>query len=119
MSFAPAEPPILALPPKRTALRYRDVFFFTCKSGTSCARRVGAILISGSRAATTRGVGIGDPLERAQRTYGLKCASTKLGGDLAEHRYCSGRTGPGVLSYFGGDPIDDIEIALAPFPRGG
>jgi hypothetical protein len=118
LSFPPDEPEILALPTKRRALRYNDVFFFTCKPQTHCAGRVGGILIAGGRAVTTRGVTIGDPLKEAQRAYDLQCDTLSLGGDLADHEYCIGKTGPDVHAYFGGDPIDNIELALEPFPNG-
>jgi len=117
VSFPPDEPEILALPTKQRALRYNDVFFFTCKMETSCARRVGAMLIAGSRAVTTRGITIGDPLEEAQRAYDLHCDTLSLGGDLADHEYCTGKTGPRVYAFFGGDPIDNIQLALEPFPN--
>lgn len=86
LSFPPDEPEILALPTKQQALRYNDVFFFTCRTRTQCARRVGAMLIAGSRAVTTRGIAIGDPLEKAQQKYDLRCDTLSLGGDQADHR---------------------------------
>jgi hypothetical protein len=76
------------------------------------------IVISDPRAATKRGVGIGDALAKAKRRYPtLHCAHARAmsEGELAP-AYCAGRLAKDRYIWFGNDPIR--VIALSPTSMG-
>jgi hypothetical protein len=71
-----------------------------------------AIVISDPRAATTKGVGIGDALSEARRAYPtLHCAKarTMSEGETAP-AYCAGRLTTDRYIWFGNDPIRVIAL---------
>jgi hypothetical protein len=77
-----------------------------------------SIVISDPRAATTKGVGIGDALAKARHLYPtLHCAKarTMSEGDVAP-AYCAGRLAKNRYIWFGNDPIR--VIALSPTSMG-
>ena len=71
------------------------------------------IVISDPRAATRKGVGIGDPLSKARRAYPtLHCAGarTMSEGETAP-AYCAGRLAKDRYIWFGNDPIRVIALS--------
>ena len=87
------------------SLRYRRVVFMV--SGG----RVFGLLVTDRRAATRRGVGIGDPLERVSERYrALRCGIANEGSEYRTYPYCAGRLGRLFVS-FGEDPIKSITVS--------
>lgn len=71
------------------------------------------IVISDPRAATSKGVGIGDALSKARQAYPtLHCAGarTMSEGETAP-AYCAGRLAKGRYIWFGNDPIRVIALS--------
>lgn len=101
-------------PDDRTAhLSYHGMAFVTNE------RRVYVIMSSLPGTRTSHGVGVGDDLEKARRSYrGVKCdmATDEEGNDA--FRYCLGRLAGKRYLYFGGDPIGTVAIAEVPLYGG-
>ena len=92
-----------------SALRYSSVSF--ALDGEVCL-----VWVTGEDAATQRGVRPGDALEAAEEAYPeLRCGKTDVGSDEEVlEPACWGRMSSGVYVWFGGDPIDNIEMATVP-----
>jgi hypothetical protein len=92
-----------------TVLRYEDVAFLVGSRG------VFAFVVTAEGARTRRGVAIGDPLEKASRTYRFGCseghAGETLWGDALTYPYCRGTIGERIRVWFGEDPIRSITLA--------
>jgi hypothetical protein len=117
-SFADGWPISLKNPPgyieKPDLLDYDGVSFLS----TPTPAGIHSIVISDPRAATRKGVGIGDALARARRLYPtLHCAEarTMSEGETAP-AYCAGRLANDRYIWFGNDPIR--VIALSPTSMG-
>lgn len=94
-------------------LRYDDVSVLSTPPDG-----IHSIVVSDPRAATRKGVGIGDALAEAKRLYPtLHCAKarTMSEGEPAP-AYCAGRLAKGRYIWFGNDPIR--VIALSPTSMG-
>jgi hypothetical protein len=88
---------------KSFVLRY-DVVSFAIDRGNVCS-----VIVTEKRASTLRGVGIGDPLRVAKRAYPwFDCGIPYGYGGVVPA--CAGRTAWGVNIWFGGHPIDVIEV---------
>jgi hypothetical protein len=87
--------------------RYYDVvFIFKGRQG------LGAFEVVEPGAATRRGVGIGDPLEAAERAYPeLACGTVNEDTEYVEYPACAGKLGPGRFIWIGGDPIKSITMS--------
>jgi hypothetical protein len=98
---------------KPDELRYENVAFLS----TPTPAGIHSIVIDDPRAATQKGVGIGDPLAAARKAYPtLRC---QKGHDLGESympAHCSGKLADGRYIWFGNDPIR--VIALSPTSMG-
>lgn len=89
------------------SLLYRDI-------GLTSSTRSGVyvIEIAAPGARTRRGVGIGDPLERAQTRYrGIRCGIRNRDTEYPEYPYCTMRFHSGVSIWFGQDPIRSITLS--------
>lgn len=105
-NFGPGRP---SCHDRNAALRYRGMSFVTHN------RRVYVIMSSLRGTRTTRGVGVGDALDKARRAYrDLSCrtASDARGSDTFP--YCLGKLARGRFIYFGADPIGTVAVALVP-----
>jgi hypothetical protein len=92
-------------------LRYDGVSFLS----TPTPAGIHSIVIDDPRAATQKGVGIGDPLSDTRRAYPrLRCEEGHSLGESYEPAHCTGRLAAHVYIWFGNDPIR--VIALSPFP---
>ncbi|MEA2297529.1 MAG: hypothetical protein QOF77_465 [Solirubrobacteraceae bacterium] len=84
--------------------------------------RVWSVETTDRRAATSRGVGVGDSLSLVRRAYpGLRCGEDLVGEDeYTSFPYCTGPIGPGVYAYFSaaytepGTPVTAITVARHP-----
>ena len=101
--------------PGAPVLRYADTLYLICAQRTSCSGRVSKVIVTGAGAITSRGVRIGDSLDRANDKYRLYCRS-KEGGDEGRTvgPYCASELTNGRFIMFIGDPIDRIDIMLDP-----
>lgn len=96
---------------KPAMLRYDGVAFLS----TPTPAGIHSIVIDDPRAATQKGVGIGDPLADAKRTYpSLRCEKGHPLGESYSAAHCSGRLAHDRYIWFGNDPIEII--ALSPRP---
>lgn len=87
--------------------RYRDLVVFTDRG------HVRGYLTTDPNAQTPAGVGIGDSLAVARRTYShLSCFAVALGSDASNPSYlaCDGTLTSGLAIWFGGDPIKSIWV---------
>ena len=76
-----------------------------------------SIVIDDPRAATQKGVGIGDPLSAAKRAYpSVRCYKARDTFESPSPAYCAGRLAPHRYIWFGNDPIRII--ALSPTSMG-
>jgi hypothetical protein len=66
--------------PGAPVLRYDDTLYLICRKLTSCSGRVSKVIVTGAGAITSRGVRIGDSLDRAKDKYRLYCRDEE-GGD--------------------------------------
>jgi hypothetical protein len=97
-------------------MRYRGVSYGLA-GPTVCE-----IVITDGRARTKRGLRIGDSWERARKLYpDFVCAEAHITGEHPrdDFRFCTGRTRPGLYAWFGGDPVDLIDIGRGRFPLTG
>jgi hypothetical protein len=81
--------------------------------------RICSVMVVEPGAATSRGVAIGDALGAARRAYpGIHCAHHRYVNDegiaVVDFPYCTERSGRSRYVWFGGDPIDTIELAANP-----
>ncbi len=97
------------------ALRYGDVFFYLCGPRTHCHGRVAGFEVYAPGSRTARGIAIGDRLSTARGQYQLTCHAANTASDEADFPYCEGQVAPSRYIFFSNDPIDDIEVAFAPF----
>jgi len=96
---------------KPDLLRYEDVALLS----TPTPAGIHSIVISDPRAATQKGVGIGDPLSAAKRAYPtLRCLKAEDSSESPTAAHCSGQLAPDRYIWFGNDPIK--VIALSPTP---
>jgi len=94
-------------------LRYENVAFLS----TPTPSGIHSIVIADPRAATQRGVGIGDPLSRAKQAYPtLRCFKAEDTFESPSPAHCSGKLADGRYIWFGNDPIRII--ALSPTSMG-
>ena len=94
-------------------LRYDGVAFLS----TPTPAGIHSIVVADPRAATQRGVGIGDSLSKAKREYPtLHCHKAQNTFESPSPAHCSGRLAKNRYIWFGNDPIR--VIALAPTPMG-
>jgi hypothetical protein len=92
-------------------MRYRGVVLFT-------DRRSCAFITTEDGAATQRGVAIGDPMDDAERAYPvLHCGTANEDTEYATYPFCAGRL-PHTWIWFGGDPIDTIQLSISPLGGG-
>jgi hypothetical protein len=61
-------------------------------------------------------VAIGDPLDKAKSAYpGIRCGRHTYANDqginVIDFPYCAEMTAPSRYLWFGGDPIDTVEIS--------
>jgi hypothetical protein len=100
--------------PRLALLRYEAVSFLLC-DGT-----VFALMVIAGDARTSRGLSVGDELDRARHLYtGLTCAEAPS-GDIGHYPYCAGaissrRSGPRLHAWFGEDPIASLTISTTRF----
>ena len=96
-------------------LRYDDTLYLVCPQLSPCPGRVSGIVVTGAGAVTSRGVRIGDSLDRADDRYRLYCRDED---DADEGRtigpYCTCEVAYKRFIMFVGDPIDSIETMLGP-----
>lgn len=86
-------------------LRYQEVGFWI-GGGVVC---LWSTIEEG--AATTRGVAIGDPLSAAEEAHSrLDCGVRGRFSEYPVVPYCTGKLGPRRFIWFGGDPIETIEM---------
>jgi hypothetical protein len=98
---------------KPDLLRYDEVSFLS----TPTPAGIHSIVIADPRAATQRGVGIGDPLSRAKHAYPtLRCFKAENTFESPSPAHCSGKLADGRYIWFGNDPIRII--ALSPTSMG-
>jgi hypothetical protein len=99
---------------KPDLLRYENVAFLS----TPTPSGIHSIVIDDPRAATQKGVGIGDPLEAAKNVYpSIRCQPERDRGEYApDPAHCSGKLADGRYIWFGNDPIRII--ALSPTSMG-
>lgn len=92
---------------EQVTLRYRGASFFVRHD------RVFGFMVTSRGGATSRGVGIGDELADAERKYpGFRCEEESHGDTTAPQKaHCAGQASDGLLTYFGGDPIESITVA--------
>ena len=116
--FVPFEVPAPSfLPGAAPTLAYRGAAFSPTDRG-----RIAAFVVYADGASTTRGITIGDSLERANGAYRLRCieGTEEHGGDTATE--CFAKTGPGTYVNFvaekGADAVQAIAISSEPFPGG-
>jgi hypothetical protein len=74
-----------------------------------------ALVVTERGARTRRGVGIGDALSKAVRTYGLGCVEQSygeplFGGEASAFRLCRGTIDRRIRIWFGRDPIRSITL---------
>jgi len=105
--------------PDGHALRYGDAIFVTCKRRSRCRRTIGAFVVTADGARTSRGVAIGQSINRAKQSYRLHCEDTG-GGESATIVYCSGPLSAeryisfsGEKGLFGSPNIASIAVSLA------
>jgi hypothetical protein len=92
---------------KDNFLRYRGVSFWT-RGGRVCQ-----IAVTDRRAETDRGLFIGSAQETMKRRYPkLRCGT--IDTEHLYSRYCTGKVGRAFL-WFGGDPVDYIELGQVRF----
>ena len=101
-----------AEPPFR-ALRYASSSFIFGLGGGICD-----VQVVQSRAGTRRGVAIGDPLAKARQKYpSIGCHRhryyTDEGVAQIDFPFCTFEVAPDRYLYFGGDPIDTIEMSTS------
>jgi streptogramin lyase len=101
--------------PGGQVLRYGDVFFYLCAPRTRCRGMVGGFEVFAPGARTSAGVGIGDSLRTARARYRLTCYTPSGRSEHADYPSCQGSVARDRYVYFSNDPIDDIEVAYAPF----
>ena len=65
-------------------------------------------------AATSRGVAVGDPLERVESAYGDAICGTAAGGEYGEYPACVVKVRRKRYVWFGGDPVVSITVGAAP-----
>jgi hypothetical protein len=76
--------------------------------------KVSTVGISDAGTRTERGIGIGDALDRAKDAYpSLHCGIVNEGTEYTQYPGCTGKVG-GKYVYFGGDPIEAIELGRSP-----
>jgi len=99
---------------KPDLLRYENVAFLS----TPTPSGIHSIVIDDPRAATQKGVGIGDPLAAAGKAYpSLRCQPERDRGEYApDPAHCSGKLADARYIWFGNDPIRII--ALSPTSMG-
>jgi hypothetical protein len=86
-------------------LRYEQVTFIM-DGGRVCD-----FIVTEAGAATNRGVAIGDQLEDSEAAYSdIKCGIANEGSEYPQFPYCAGYLGPRRFIWFGGDPIDTIQM---------
>jgi hypothetical protein len=97
---------------KPNLLRYQDVAFLY----TPTQYGIHSIVIDDPRAATQKGVGIGDALSHAPTAYpNLRCTEEQEAGDYGSFpAHCSGKLAANRYIWFGGDPIRVIALGQAP-----
>ena len=79
-------------------------------------RRVFGFMITGRRAETARGVGIGDTLAFARRRYPqLRCDVVNQGSEYVTFPACRARIAPRRYLGFGQNPIRSISLMTVPF----
>ena len=66
------------------------------------------------RAATTRGISIGDPLSEVEEAYPTLHCGEFIRGENLRVPFCSGRLAKDRFIWFGDDPIDSIEMNTLP-----
>jgi hypothetical protein len=95
-------------------LRYEEVSFLLCDD------RVFAWIAITADARTSRGLSLGDDLDKAEELYpGVTCGDAPS-GDFGSYPYCAGpitssQAGPRVHAWFGEDPIATITISTSGF----
>jgi hypothetical protein len=90
-------------------LEYEEVVFFL-DNGVVCGW-----ILAQDGAASTAGVAIGDSLSDAEEAYpGLRCDEASPGepflGFSSSYPFCEGKLGKRRYIWFGGDPIDTIQM---------
>ena len=95
-------------------LRYEQVSFLLCDG------RVFAWMVVAGDARTSRGVGVGDDLERAEAACARVTCGDAPSGDFGSYPYCAGviASQPGrrrLYTWFGEDPIASITISTSAF----
>ena len=92
--------------PKTAGWLANNEVFFGLKGG-----QVADLTVRRDGSSTDRGVAIGDPLDDADGAYpGLTCGTAQLGSEYEQYPACTGQVAPDVFIWFGGDPIDAIEL---------
>jgi hypothetical protein len=100
--------------PRLAVMRYEEVSFLFCDG------RVFAWMVVAADARTSRGLSLGDDLEKARTLYpGLTCAEAPS-GDFRRYPYCAGtidsRGGrPRLHAWFGEDPVASITISTSAY----
>jgi hypothetical protein len=104
-------PSINGKPPRQKFIGYPEASFLLFAPQNVDRYIVSDIRVAKDGAATNRGVAIGDQLEEARTSYSeVRCATANEGTEYATYPFCAGRLGPDRYIWFGGDPIDIIEI---------
>jgi hypothetical protein len=100
--------------PRLAVMRYEEVSFLFCDG------RVFAWMVVAADARTSRGLSVGDDLEKARDLYsGLTCEEAPS-GDFHKYPYCAGtidsrRSPPRLHAWFGEDPVASITISTSSY----
>jgi hypothetical protein len=86
-------------------MRYEQVSFFLNRD------LVCGFAVIEDGAATNRRVAVGDPLREAEDAYpDIECGTANEGTEYATFPYCAGRLRPSKYIWFGGNPINTIQM---------
>lgn len=92
------------------SFRYYDVAF------DFKGAELGAFVVVEPGATTSRGVQIGDPLERAESAYPeLRCGTVNEGTEYEPYPACEGQLSADRYMWLGGDPITSIALSTHEF----
>jgi hypothetical protein len=112
------EPLINGKPPQYQFMGYPDVGISLVGPQHSSDPAVSFLKVGRDGASTNRGVAIGDSLDEAESAYPeIDCATANEGTEYATYPFCAGELRPGRNIWFGGDPIDIIELDIHTFPN--
>jgi hypothetical protein len=105
-------------PPRQEFIGYREANFLLFAPRHVNRWVVHDVRVGRDGAATSRGVAIGDTLQEAEAAYPeIDCATANEGTEYATYPFCAGELATGRNIWFGGDPIDIIELNTGKYPN--